>query len=648
MGKVEALQEMKVLFERKAVGSLLASAHDALKSYPQDRNIAALAANSFLLAKRPKEALTLFDRVRKLDLDTSGRSELDVLVGMSRALILDGQAEQATDLLKKVEQQVPNRSSVYAALANASRVLEKEGDQQRFASKAFKINPEDEDAIYEYALALVKLEQKLEALKVVEKNVYKAVPHGDSIDVWIALLKDLDKTRVAFDELMQLSDNNPEILEFCYGAAAIGHSLGEFALARPYFQRALELSPKNYRIYYEFGVMERVAGQLDQSDELVAQSLQLRPDNPAALRTFGSDIRYSYGDDNARRLLYAAANITNFSKLDQIHMHYALAKYHEDVVELDAAFRHYAVGGAKKLEQQPYDHSSTQQMADKIISVVTQKNISDTGLRGFPSKKPVFILGMPRSGTSLLEQILSSHPEVFGAGELKLMSNVLENIPVGVDGRILLGNREPFFKYEERAGYAERGEAFVERLEKLAGGNYERIVDKMPGNASFVGLIHAILPEAKIVHSRRHPVETCLSCYRIHFAEGQQWSYNLRHLGQYYRRYWELMEHWRREFPGVMHEVYYERNVLDFERQSRQLLDYLELDWVPQIEAFHETKRAVKTASVTQVRRPLYTTSVNRWKKFEEYLQPLLDEISDIIEEYEAQLPDVYGGSIAG
>jgi hypothetical protein len=194
------------------------------------------------------------------------------------------------------------------------------------------------------------------------------------------------------------------------------------------------------------------------------------------------------------------------------------------------------------------------------------------------------------------------------------------------------------FPHDENASWERRGEHYVDRLLKIAGKPYKRIVDKMPGNYNFIAMIKAILPNARIIHSRRHPIETCLSCYRIHFAEGHQWTYNLRDLGRFYRRYWNLMKHWRENFPGVMYEVRYEDNVADVETSARKLIDFLGLEWNDNCLNFHEVDRPVHTASVTQVRKPIYTTSTNRWRKYEKYLQPLIHELGDIIEEYEAEI----------
>jgi hypothetical protein len=318
-------------------------------------------------------------------------------------------------------------------------------------------------------------------------------------------------------------------------------------------------------------------------------------------------------------------------------LHYALAKAAEGVGELDTAFRHYSVGGAKKRKLDPYRERETMRLAQIVPKVVTQSNLDATNEKWSASDVPVFILGMPRSGTSLMEQILSAHPDVFGAGELKFLSSVLENIPIN-QARIRMGDKEPIFDYDDKVGWAPRGDRYVERIQGLADKPYKRIVDKMPGNYNFVGLIHAILPNAKIIHSRRHPVETCLSCYRIFFAEGHQWTYNLTELGRYYRRYWDLMKYWREAFPGVMYEAIYEENVNDVETSAKNLISHLDLEWNDQCLEFYNVDRPVKTASLSQVRKPIYKTSTNRWRKYEKYLGPLLEEIGDIVEEYESEI----------
>ncbi len=275
-------------------------------------------------------------------------------------------------------------------------------------------------------------------------------------------------------------------------------------------------------------------------------------------------------------------------------------------------------------------------MYNFLKETITKETFSKETDLGTQSDKPVFILGMPRSGTTLIEQVLSSTEGVFGAGELSSAVEVLNRIYIG--GKKLLLGTLAHFDDDDKATYKDRGEYYISLVEKLAPKGSKRIIDKMPDNFKFTGLIHHMLPNASIIHSRRHPVETCLSAYRLHFTEGHYWSDDLRVMGQYYRKYTELMAFWKEVLPeGTILEVRYEDMVEDLETQSKRLIDHIGMEWDPACLNFHESKRAVNTASAAQVRKPIYKTSIGRWRKYEPYLKPLLDEIGDIVEAYEAE-----------
>ncbi len=232
---------------------------------------------------------------------------------------------------------------------------------------------------------------------------------------------------------------------------------------------------------------------------------------------------------------------------------------------------------------------------------------------------PIFIVGMPRSGTTLIEQILASHPALYGAGELKTMSDFARTVALDSpdwEGALL--------------ALRKLGQEYLDQVWKLAP-EARYITDKMPGNFYHLGLIHLMLPNAKIIHSMRDPMDTCFSCYALRFAHGHEYCYDLKTLGRYYQRYTKLIRHWHDVLPaGRILDVRYEDNVADPEREARRLLGYLGLPWDPACLRFYETDRPVKTASVMQVRKPIYSSSVARWKRFEKHLGPLLDEIGDL------------------
>ncbi len=634
----EIIERIDKLEAKRSYADALALARKAMQTHSRERELALRVAHLLLNSKQTQQALSLFKSLHE-EGQAQGKADIVVLTGLARGLQESDRHKEGSDIFGQLFKKAPKNLDVMIGWAQC---LKHKGDAEpaeKILRDALTLAPGHKRASHVLAQVLVDKQQHDEALELLEKNIERNDFHADSIDLWINTLQSLERNRYAQDKLEALQKAHPDTLEFVYGFAVLANRAGESALARPAFERAIELSPNNPRIYYDLGVMERVAGNLKRSQQMIAKALDLKPDNPAAIRTYGSDIKYAYGDENYRRLNYVAANFSKFTTQEQINLHYALAKAAEDVGELDTAFRHYEIGGEKKRRTMTYNEKDSARLYEVIPQVVTPKNLEAAQQRGCESDVPVFILGMPRSGTSLMEQILSAHPDIFGAGELKYLTGILENITVGQGARLRIGEKEPVFPYDDNASWAARGERYVERVRKLADRpDYQRIVDKMPGNFNFVGLIHAILPNAKIIHSRRHPVETCLSAYRIHFAEGHHWSYRLRELGRFYKRYWNLMKYWREAYPGVMYEVRYEDNVADVEGSARKLIDYLGLEWNENCLNFYNTDRPVKTASVTQVRKPIYTTSTNRWRKYEKFLQPLLQELGDIVPQYESEI----------
>ena len=636
----DALAEIDEKLRVRHFGVAMDLAYQAAHKFPDVRPVEIKLAQVMETCKEFEKALGLYRHIHEETQKAGGSSEIFLLTGIANCQIRLSQYSQATKLLEELKVLAPEYPPLLVALAACRRHDEKLDEAEKLVKLALKHEPTNKFANHEMAqihLARKDPKETEKGLLLLESNIRSPDLYGDSIDLWLYTLNDLNRNRYAQDTLEELMKLHPEAVEFTFGYAVLANQAGEISLARPAYRRSMELSPNNARIIYELGVLERTAGNLDLSQELIGEAIRLRPDNPAALRTYCSDLKVSYGDENFKRLNYVASKFTDFDTVEQMHMHYALAKAFEDVGELDTAFRHYAIAGEKKRKKEHYSDREAAKMAKVIAQVVTKPRLAETKQVGCQSEIPVFILGMPRSGTSLMEQILSAHPDIFGAGELKILTGVLENIAVA-QNRVNMQEKDPVFPYDDNATWEMRGQHYVDRLLKLADKPYKRIVDKMPGNFNFVGLIHAILPKAKIIHSRRHPVETCLSCYRIHFAEGHLWTYNLRELGRYYKRYWELMDFWRTEFPGVMFEIRYEDNVADVEGQAKKLIDHLGLEWNENCLNFHKVDRPVKTASVTQVRRPIYTTSTNRWRKYEKYLGPLLEELGDIVPQYEAEI----------
>jgi tetratricopeptide (TPR) repeat protein len=417
-------------------------------------------------------------------------------------------------------------------------------------------------------------------------------------------------------------------------------------------KRAVELDPSHQKWWYDLAVQQRQVGDISGSQVSLKRANDLDPLDPVILRIYGAEHRFTYGDPQFKRINQALALTDSLPKPRQIELHYAAAKAYEDVGELDTAFEHYHQGGRKQTELSPYREASASGLMRTLrlgMRPSTYEAIKDPGDL---SHKPVFVLGMPRSGTTLAEQIISSHPKAFGAGELKLLHRVVDGI--NVNGTRIHTPTDPglistFIPGVDlnctKLGFGERGERYVQAITAIAAAagrkDVLRVVDKMPGNYFWTGLIPFVLPNAKIVHTRRHPADTCLSNYRIFFPDGMPWSYDLRNLGKCYRAYHEHMQYWESNLPpGVLLSVRYEEVVADLERMARRIIDHIGLDWDEACLQFYKTERSVKTASLGQVRQPIYTTSVGRWRKYEKYLKPLIDEIGPLMQAYEDELEE--------
>lgn len=455
---------------------------------------------------------------------------------------------------------------------------------------------------------------------------------------WIELMLKEQRGSELEKKLNSLIQKNPKKHQLWAGLsmAILHRGVGEEAEKAA--TEAHTLAPDNVRYIFDLASVKRIAGKIEEAHELLEQGLKIQPDNPMALRIFGVEHKYSYGDAAFSRLNQAMAGLIDKDPKTRANLMFAMAKAFEDVGDYDSAFAYYAYGGAEKKKYAPFDERPTNYLHQVMIKLFQKNgNSSHRNELGCDSKKPVFILGMPRSGTSLLEQVLASHPDVQGVGEQKLISRLLQGAVFGRRIRLDL-DIKGFWPLEQTVSMKQRGERYVQEVENIAGKKASRIVDKMPGNYTFVGPILEMMPNAYIIHSRRHPVETCLSNYRLLFTEGQLWSYDLKELGRAYCRYDAIMQHWQSLYGDRIISVRYEDMVRDLEAQAKRIISYLELPWNEACLRFFETERSMKTASASQVRKPIYTTSINRWRKYEAYLKPLLDELGPLVEQYEAEL----------
>lgn len=457
---------------------------------------------------------------------------------------------------------------------------------------------------------------------------------------WVELMLAEHRGDELEKRLVTLLSNNPERHQLWAALSVATLHRGDVDQAEQAAAKAVDLAPDNARYLFDFASTKRIAGKIEEAHALLERGLQLQPDSPMALRVFGVEHKYVSGDAALSRLNKAMAGLVDHSPKQRANLMYAMAKAQEDLGDLEAAFAYYAHGGIEKKKGTPYDERSPAYLAQVMVRLFRHGNIVESGPdAGFHSRKPVFVVGMPRSGTSLLEQVLASHPDVDGVGEQKLISRLLHGAIFGGKVRLDL-DIHGLYPLDQAVSLAERGRRYVTEVEKIANPTAARIVDKMPGNHMFVGPILMMLPDAYIIHSRRNPVEICLSNYRLLFTEGQLWSYDLRELGRAYRRYHDLMQHWSALYGDRILSVRYEDMVSDLETEAKRIVAHLDLPWNDACLHFYQANRPMKTASASQVRKPIYTTSTNRWRKYEPYLKPLLEELGPLVRQYEEELAE--------
>jgi tetratricopeptide (TPR) repeat protein len=394
-------------------------------------------------------------------------------------------------------------------------------------------------------------------------------------------------------------------------------SLGDTAAALAEYQRALALRPELAEAWNNRGHILQEQGQLSEALAAFDRALAIRPDYAEAHYNRADLKRFQAGEPDLAALEALAAAPDRLPPGQAVFVHFALGKALEDAGDPARAFEQFLKGNALKRRRLTYDEAATRALFHRIAAVFDAGLFERRRGAGALSSRPIFILGMPRSGSTLVEQILASHPDVLGAGELGTLAGIVDALadyPEGV----------PDLDAET---LGDLGRAYLARLPALPAGR-TRITDKMPGNVLHIGLIRLILPQARILHTVRDPVDTCVSCFTRLFVDRQEFSFDLAELGRYYRSYRELMAHWRTVLPeDAILDVRYEAVVEDLEGEARRLLAWCDLPWDPRCLAFHQTRRPIRTASAAQVRQPLFRSSLDRGRRYQGHLEPLLREL---------------------
>ena len=420
-------------------------------------------------------------------------------------------------------------------------------------------------------------------------------------------------------------------------AVLLSH-VGEVERSCAIYDRLLLEYPGNAKVWLSHGHVLKTAGRRDDCIAAYRGSLAREPGlgeaywSLANLKTF----RFTPEDITTMQRRVAAPTTGD---ADRLNLHFALGKAHEDATEYAVAFEHYDRGNRLQRARLPFDRALNTARMRRLKDLFTREHFARRAQAGHPAQDPIFIVGMPRAGSTLIEQILASHSAVEGTSELPNIIAMARSLRQRADDADLSGYAEVLASLDDHA-LRDLGERYLQGTRVYRKTARAYFIDKMPNNFLHVGLIHSILPNAKIIDARRHPLGCCVSNFKQLYARGQRFSYGLADMGSYYRDYVELMAHFDTALPGRVHRVIYEHLVEDTEREVRRLLEFCGLPFEPGCLRFFENDRPVRTASSEQVRRPIYRDGVDQWRHFEPWLDPLKDALGPVLTAYPAAPPD--------
>jgi len=411
---------------------------------------------------------------------------------------------------------------------------------------------------------------------------------------------DFTAARASFERALTIA---PQLAASHNGRGVAFHRMGDLDEAIASFRRALEHRGDFAEAANNLGVTLRERGDMDEAIALLRKAVKDDPRNGRYLRHLVDSLTITAGDEivsYTEELARAVDTLTPESGIEALFAH---GKVMLDLGRYDVAFASLNRANALKRQSIAYDETTMLRSFRQLAHTFSPELLSAVSGSGNPSARPIFVIGMPRSGTTLVETLLAAHPEVRGGGELVLVERCIAEMPP-LNAASTIG--------ELRTALFDFGSKYIRETDALARGA-RHLTDKMPFNFRFVPMMHTTLPNAKIIHIRRDPLDVALSCYSTFFVDNVPFSYDLAELGHYYRAYEELMTAWRNVLPpDAMLEISYEELVTNFEAQARRILAYCNLDWNPQVLEFHRFRHPVRSASQSQVRRPLYASSVGR------------------------------------
>jgi tetratricopeptide (TPR) repeat protein len=520
------------------------------------------------------------------------------------AALCDNRIPEAEALLRKHLRQFPTDIAAIRMFAEVAARLGRLADAENLLARCLELAPGFTAARQNYALVLHRQQKTTQAL-------------------------------VEIDRLLAADPRNPGSRNL--KAAALTR-IGEYEQSLALYAEVLAEYPKQAKMWMSYGHALKTAGHQARSIEAYRRTIDLSPSFGEAYWSLANLKTFRFTADEIAGMQQQLAR-GDLSGEDRFHFHFALGKAFEDAHDFEMSFSHYAEGNRLRRSAIQYDAERTTSSVERSRALFTAEFLASRAGAGATNPDPIFIVGLPRAGSTLVEQILSSHSQVEGTMELPDIAAIVQGLTRrGGDGAEAV-------RYPEVVASLDRDELRALGEQYLARTRIQRkrgtpfFIDKMPNNWAYVGLMSLMLPNAKIIDARRHPLSCCFSGFKQHFARGQHFSYSLEDIGRYYRDYATLMAHFDAALPGRVHRVIYERMVDDTEAEVRRLLDYCGLPFEESCLRFYENDRAVRTASSEQVRQPIFRESVEQWRNYEPWLGPLKRALGPVLEAYPDRPP---------
>ena len=621
---------------------------EILQNYPNDPNALRLSGISSIEQGKPEIALIPLKKAIKIAPDFAQAHE-----DLGTVWFLLSDLKKSEVCLKVALKLDPSKFSAWKSLGDLLSDQGKDKEANKAYEKALSTNSNYKDLTK--AMTLVRKGQTGEAEKIY-KQILKDDPNnvdalrllgllaakGGSLDQGIMILKkcteiapdyalawenlaniyrqkegfeNLDKSIYCFKKATKLRPNWAE------GWAGLGTVLTRSSLHNEginAYQKSITIKEEQPRVHLSLGHVYKTTGKQEQSIASYHKAIKHYEMFGEAYWSLANLKTYNFSNEEINSMELQITK-EDLPEREKVHFLFALGKAYEDLKDYKRSINFYNEGNDLNRGRSSYDPKAVEAISKRIIKFFNKRFIRDKSNSGDLSPDPIFIVGLPRSGSTLIEQILSSHSKVEGTMELPNMLNMARRLGSGTKDQT---SYPEILSQLSTSEIESLGKQYISET-KIIRSEFPFFIDKMPNNFSHIGLIHLILPNAKIIDARRDPLDTCFSCYKQLFARGQMFTYDFNELARYYVNYIKLMDHWDEVLPGKVYRVFYENIVENQEEETKNLLEFCNLSFEENCLKFYETKRAVKTASSEQVRQPIYKKSINHWKNFEPFLEEL-------------------------